>query len=131
MRPGRKSATVRRVRTRYLLVDDSDEFAASATRLLESQGSEVVGRATTGAEALELVQALDPDAVLLDIELGEEDGIALTHDLHERAPHVPIVLISAYGSDDLGDLISGSRAAGFVPKHALAVAAINAVLEGA
>jgi DNA-binding NarL/FixJ family response regulator len=118
------------VKPRYLLVDDSDEFLASATRLLESQGIEVVGRATTGAEAIRLVLALAPDAVLLDIELGEEDGIALTHTLHERAPDIPIVLISAYERDDLGDLISGSRAAGFVPKRALGVDAISAVLEG-
>jgi DNA-binding NarL/FixJ family response regulator len=118
------------VTARYLLVDDSDEFLASATRLLESQGIEVVGRATTGAEALQLLHALEPDAVLLDIELGEEDGIALTHTLSELAPDIPIVLISAYERDDLGDLISGSRAAGFVPKRALGVDAINAVLEG-
>jgi DNA-binding NarL/FixJ family response regulator len=118
------------VSNRYLLVDDSEEFLASASRLLESQGIEVVGHAMSGAEALELAQALKPGVMLVDIELGDEDGIALTHELHAGSPDVPIVLISAYEPDDLGDLISGSRAAGFVPKRALGVDAITAVLEG-
>jgi DNA-binding NarL/FixJ family response regulator len=116
---------------RVLLVDDSEEFLASATRLLESQGMEVIGTAGSGAEALELTEQLAPDLVLVDIELGPEDGIALTHKLRAHAPEPAIVLTSAYERDDLAELIVSSSAAGFVPKRELGLDAIEAILDAA
>ena len=113
---------------RCLLVDDSEEFLASATRLLEAQGFEIVGHATSGNEAVEMAVRLEPDLVLVDIELGEEDGIALAQVLTERAPSSRVVLISAYSRDDLTELIAGRSAAGFVPKSLLSADAIAAVL---
>ena len=95
---------------RCLLIDDSEEFLASATRLLEAQGLEIVGRATNRDEALDLVARLTPDLALVDIELGEEDGIALSEELSRRAHSTKVVLIYAYASDDLADLIAGGSA---------------------
>ena len=101
---------------RCLIVDDSDEFVASASRLLGSQGLDVVGSASSGDRALELAGSLAPDVALVDIELGEEDGIELSHALAEHAPETQVVLISSYDQADLGDLIARSPAAGFLPK---------------
>jgi two-component system, NarL family, nitrate/nitrite response regulator NarL len=119
------------VSVRCLLVDDSEEFLSSAARLLESQGFEIVGGARTGAEAIDLMTELDPDVVLVDIELAEEDGIALTADLQSRSPSTCIVLISAYERDDLSDLISGSAALGFLPKNELGARAIADLIGSA
>jgi DNA-binding NarL/FixJ family response regulator len=119
------------VTSRCILVDDSEEFLASATRLLESQGIEIVGRAMSGEAALELADRLSPDLALVDIELADEDGISLAQALHVRAPATRIVLISAYERDDLADLISDSSAVGFVPKRSLGADAIAAVLDSA
>src|SRR3954447_21914697 len=83
------------VTLRCLLVDDSREFLTSATRLLESQGVEVVGRATNGREALRLALALAPDVALVDIDLGEEDGLAVAHEIEDQVASVRVVLISA------------------------------------
>jgi DNA-binding NarL/FixJ family response regulator len=116
------------VSLRALLVDDSEEFLASAGRLLESEGIEVVGYAKSGREALDLAVALEPDLALVDIELGEEDGIELTGELQDRAPSTTVVLISAYDREDLTDLIAESRAAGYLPKSSLGAAAISALL---
>jgi DNA-binding NarL/FixJ family response regulator len=116
------------VKLRAILVDDSDEFLASAGRLLESQGIEIVGYANTGAEAVELAATLKPHLALVDIELGEEDGIALTEELQDRAPATQVVLISAYERDELTDVISDSRAVGYLPKSALGAAAIMSLL---
>src|SRR5918997_6048863 len=107
------------VNLRCLLIDDSPEFLASAARLLESQGIDVVGCATSTREALELVATLDPNLALVDIELADEDGIALAQQLSARAPSTPVVLISAYDQADVGELIVETRAAGFLPKSAL------------
>jgi DNA-binding NarL/FixJ family response regulator len=117
------------VTLRCLLVDDSEEFLASAARLLESQGIEIVGSATSGDEALRLAEQLEPDLALVDIELAGEDGIALTQEFEARAPATRVVLISAYEREDLRDLMADSRAVGFIPKSSLGAREIATVLD--
>jgi DNA-binding NarL/FixJ family response regulator len=117
------------VKLRSLIVDDSETFLASARRLLESQGLEIAGTATSGAEALDLASALSPDVALVDVELGEEDGFALADALRSRSPATRVVLISTYGSDEMDDLISTSSAVGFLPKSRLSGDAVRALLE--
>ena len=113
---------------RCIIVDDSEEFLASASRLLGSQGMEVLAVASTGDHALHLAGELGPDLALVDIELGEEDGIELSHELASRVPATRVVLISSYDQADLGDLIARSPAAGFLPKTDLGAAEIRAIL---
>jgi DNA-binding NarL/FixJ family response regulator len=113
---------------RCVIVDDSQEFAASVSRLLGSQGLDVVGLAATGEEALRLAEQLAPDVALVDIELGAEDGLTLSHRFAARAPSTRVILISSYGADDLGDLIQRSPAVGFLPKTELGAAAIRRLL---
>ena len=113
---------------RCVLVDDSEEFLASAARLLESQGIEIVGVATSSDEALELVRRVKPDLALVDVELADEDGVTLSQELDTQAPGTRVVLISAYEQDELRELASGSRAAGFLPKSELGAAAIATLL---
>ena len=113
---------------RCLIVDDSAEFLASASRLLNSQGLDVVACASSGDGALRLATTLAPDVALVDVELGDEDGIALSHVLAERAPLTRIVLISSYDRDELGDLIAHSPAAGFLAKNDLGAGAIAELL---
>jgi CheY-like chemotaxis protein len=108
---------------RCLIVDDSEEFLASASLLLESQGVEVVACASSGADALELAWDLALNVALVDVELGDEDGIALAQELGE---HTQVVLISAYERAELGDLLSGVP---FLPKKALGAPAIERLLR--
>jgi DNA-binding NarL/FixJ family response regulator len=115
---------------RSLIVDDSEPFIESARRLLESQGVEIVGTATSTGEALDLVAALSPDLALVDVELGEEDGIALAGQLRARSPATRVVLISTYDRDEMQDLISTSAAVGFLPKNRLSGNAVRALLDG-
>ena len=60
-----------------LVVDDSAPFRATARALLEARGYRVVGAVADGGEALAAVEAMRPDAVLLDINLPDADGIAV------------------------------------------------------
>jgi DNA-binding NarL/FixJ family response regulator len=117
------------MRLRSLIVDDSKTFLASARRLLESQGVEIVGTATSGAEALDLAGMLSPDLALVDVELGEEDGFALAGALRSRSPATRVILISTYGSDAMQDLISTSSAIAFLPKGRLSGDAVRALLN--
>ena len=59
-----------------LVVDDSAPFRATARALLEARGYRVVGAVAGGGEALAAVEAMRPDAVLLDINLPDADGVA-------------------------------------------------------
>jgi DNA-binding NarL/FixJ family response regulator len=113
----------------YLIVDDSEEFLASASRLLESQGLEIVGCASSGDAALTLAETLRPDVALVDIELGDEDGVELARKLSADGSGVRVVLISSYERDDLGDLIANTTAIGFLPKSALGAAALERLLR--
>jgi two-component system nitrate/nitrite response regulator NarL len=117
------------VRLRCLIVDDSEEFVASATRLLESQGLEIVGAATASSDALRLAHTLRPDLALVDIELADEDGIELAQALDERVPKTRVVLISAYERDELSELVADSPAVGYLPKSALGAQAITKLLS--
>jgi two-component system, NarL family, nitrate/nitrite response regulator NarL len=89
---------------------------------------DVVACASSSENALRLVRTLAPDVALVDIELGEEDGISLSHELVARAPATRVVLISSYGRDDIGDLVASSPVAGFLPKTDLGAAAIAQLL---
>jgi two-component system, NarL family, nitrate/nitrite response regulator NarL len=109
---------------RCLLVDDSEAFLASASRFLSAQGLEVVGCASYGAEALHLARQLEPDVVLVDVQLGDEDGLEVTRRLSATAHAPRVILISSHSHDDLAELIADSPAVGFLPKSALNAEAI-------
>jgi two-component system, NarL family, nitrate/nitrite response regulator NarL len=119
---------LKRVALRCLIIDDNQEFLASARRLLESQGIEIVGSASSAQEAIRLVDELEPDVALVDVELGDEDGIALADELVARAPETEVVLISSHDRSELSELLTSSRAAGFLPKTDLGAAAIAGLL---
>jgi two-component system, NarL family, nitrate/nitrite response regulator NarL len=112
------------VALRCLIVDDSEAFLASARALLSAQGLEIVGVASTYAEALRLAERLRPDVTLVDVEFGEEDGLEVARELAGRVPASRVVLISTHPQDELGEVIAESPAAGFLAKTALSAAAI-------
>jgi two-component system, NarL family, nitrate/nitrite response regulator NarL len=108
-----------------LIVDDSDEFLASAARLLEAQGMSVVGRATSSDEALRRADEVVPDVVLVDVELGDEDGVELAQELEARLPSTRVILISAHEREELDLLANGVE---FLPKSSLGAAAIEKLI---
>lgn len=108
---------------RFLIVDDNAHFLAAARDLLEREGLVVVGVASTSAEALRLAEELRPDAILVDVDLGEESGFDLAQRLSADGV-APVVLISAYAESELVDLITASPAVGFVSKSELSARAV-------
>lgn len=117
---------------RCLIVDDSPSFIEAARRLLERQGVEVVGVASTSAEALRHYQELRPDVTLVDIYLGAESGFELAERLHRAGGPTPppVVLISSHSERDFGKMIERSPAVGFLAKSALSREAIDDLLRG-
>jgi DNA-binding NarL/FixJ family response regulator len=112
-----------------LIVDDHPSFRASARAVLEAEGFDVVGELTLGASVTDAVISLDPDLVLLDIQLPDMSGFDVCAELEgceERKGQV--ILVSSRDLSDYGDLVETSCACGFVAKGELSGAVIAALL---
>jgi DNA-binding NarL/FixJ family response regulator len=111
-----------------LIVDDHAGFRSSARVLLEMDGFRVVGEAADGATAVVAAEALDPELVLLDVQLPDTDGFEVAHAILGRSPGTRIVMVSSRDESDYGDSVVLSGALGFVAKAALSGPAVRAVL---
>jgi len=116
---------------RCLIVDDSKVFQDAARSLLEIGGITVVGIASNGTEALQLVEKLRPDVTLLDVDLGGVSGFEVARRIHRETspPRAPVILISTHREADYADLIAASPVIGFLPKSSLSAQAIRELLD--
>jgi DNA-binding NarL/FixJ family response regulator len=83
-----------------LVVDDHSAFRASARRLLELDGFEVVGEAIDAKSGLQAAKDLRPDVILLDIGLPDRSGYEVAQQLANES--VGVVLVSSRARSDLG-----------------------------
>ncbi|MDQ1379345.1 MAG: hypothetical protein QOJ71_64 [Actinomycetota bacterium] len=113
--------------SRLLIVDDNAQFLGAAKDLLERQGVDVIAVASTAAEAIGITHELRPDCVLVDVDLGADNGFDLAVRLAADGA-CPVVLISAYSETDFADLIAASPAVGFISKADLSAQRIADVL---
>jgi DNA-binding NarL/FixJ family response regulator len=116
---------------RVLIVDDQACFRRAARELLVARGFSVVGDADTADAALEAVDRLKPDAVLLDVRLGDEDGRDLARALTTAHPGVAVALVSCDDQRDQPGLLEQTGASGFVLKSRLAAADLAQLWRGA
>lgn len=118
------------VPVRVLIVDDQLPFRNAARGVVDRlAGYEVVGEAESGEEALVLAAELAPDLVLMDINMGEMDGIEATGHIIGRDPAVMVVLLSTYDLDDLPSEARTSGASAYVPKDDFGGRGIRALWE--
>lgn len=119
---------------RVLLVDDHAILREGIRYLLSASGEvDVVGEAQDGVEALEMVESLRPDAVLMDIAMPRMNGIEATAELKKRHPELPVLILSMYDSEEYVLPILKAGASGYVLKRAAAqelVSALKAVVAG-
>ena len=115
----RDQTTIDRVDCTVLIVDDHPSFRASARVLLEAEGFNVVGEAADGASALTEAGRLQPQVVLLDVQLPDIDGFDVAERLTGHPNGPAVILVSSRDSSDFGPLVSRSGARGFVPKAEL------------
>lgn len=112
-----------------VIVDDHSGFRTQARRLLEQIGYRVVGEAGTGSEALATVRQLKPDVVLLDIQLPDIDGFAVSSELTAVPPSPTILLVSTREGMDYGSRLTSCGAAGFIAKADLSADSLLSVLD--
>ncbi|WP_167305916.1 response regulator [Nocardioides euryhalodurans] len=112
-----------------VIVDDNRSFLQVARTLLERDGVDVVGVASTSSSALEQVRRLRPDTVLVDVHLGAESGLDLVRTLHadEHCRGSSAILMSTHSEVDLAMVVADAPVAGFVTKSELSAATIDEV----
>ena len=105
---------------RVIIVDDQAPFRMAARLVVEStEGFDVVGEAESGEASIELAKEVDPDLVLMDVNLPGINGLEATRSILGEADHrVVILLLSTYEESEFGSQIAESGAAGFISKSA-------------
>jgi DNA-binding NarL/FixJ family response regulator len=111
-----------------LIVDDHPSFRASARRLLEAEGFEVVGEAGDGHAAIAAAEQLKPDLVLLDVQLPDLNGFEVAERLAAMGLPSAVILTSSRNPAEYGQLDSATAVRGFVAKADLSGAVLTELL---
>ncbi len=103
-----------------VVVDDQPIFRDAAREWFTARGFNVVAEAGCAASAVEAVQRYRPDAMLLDVELGDDDGFAVCAAVTRMRPGLAVILTSADNKyEHLSEDIASCGARGFVWKQHL------------
>ncbi len=114
---------------RTLLVDDHALFRDGVASLLLAWGHEVVGQASDGGEAIEMVDQTSPEVVLMDVRMPNVSGLEATAQIKQRHPEVAIVMLTV--SEEEADLFRAIKAGaqGYLLKN-LEAPQLRSMLEG-
>ncbi|QIK65974.1 response regulator transcription factor [Nocardioides sp. HDW12B] len=120
--------------SRVVVVDDHPVFRRGVSALLRAEGHEVAGEAADGEEAIAVVAAERPDAVLMDLSMPLTDGFAATAHICAAYPDTRVLVITLF--DDEASVVRAleAGASGYVSKQAdpeQIIGALDAVLTGA
>jgi signal transduction histidine kinase len=126
-----RALLARSTRIRVLVVDDNDGFRESLLALLDAGDLEVVGEASSGLEALEVVEHVRPDVVLMDVRMPGLDGIETTRRLKAAHPELGVVALSGHEDQDIVRDMLVAGANGYVLKDSDGDEILNAVAEAA
>ena len=104
---------------KIMLVDDHEIVRAGLRMLLQSQSDmEIIAEASSGAEALTLIQDCQPDVILMDVSMEEMNGIEATRKLKSCCPNVSILALTIHEEDEYFFQMLSAGASGYIPKRA-------------
>ncbi len=105
--------------TRLLLVDDHAVVRSGLRMLLSAEPDvEIVGEASTAAEAMQAAGIVKPDVILMDIGLPDLSGIDATREIKKRLPEIAIVALTIHEDEEYFFKMLEAGASGYVPKRA-------------
>ncbi len=94
---------------RVLIVDDHEVVRRGLRQMLDQvTGIEIAGEAPDGESGARLVGSLDPDVVLLDVQMPGQDGVATLRQIREKSPETKVILLSVFAKDE--QIFAGLRA---------------------
>ena len=104
---------------RVVIADDHPVVRAGLRGMLEPESDiEVVGEATNGREAVSLVGRLEPEVVLMDLQMPELDGVAATTQIRDRYPETNVLVLTTFDTDADITRAIGAGATGYLLKDA-------------
>ena len=113
---------------RVLIADDHPVYRDGMRGLLESvEGIEVVGEAASGKQAVDLAAALQPDVVLMDIQMPEMNGIEATRSVLHTSPHIAVLIVTMFQDDDSVFSAMRAGARGYLLKDASGAEVLSAI----
>ena len=113
---------------RLLIVDDQPAVRQGLHMLLTSESDlSVVGEACCGESALDLAASLNPDVVLMDVEMAGMDGIAATGALHRIKPRIQVIVLSIHDDERTRTRAKKAGAVAFVAKSTPPEALLSAI----
>ncbi len=118
-------------KVRVLIVDDVADTRENVRKLLQFESDiDVVGAARSGMEGIQLAQELDPDVVLMDINMPDLDGISATEAIRQKSPHTQVVILSVQGDQNYmrRAMLAGAR--DFLTKPPMGDELVSAVRRG-
>ena len=119
---------------KIVVVDDHTLFRNGLRTLLDGiEGFSVIGEASNGVELLELLPGIEPDVILLDIEMPKMNGIVTAEEALKRYPDLKIITLSMYGDEDYYFKMVSLGVKGFILKNSEikeVAAAIETVVGG-
>ena len=113
--------------TRVFLLDDHEIVRRGVRDLLEAHGMDVVGEASTAAEALARVPATRPEVAVLDVRLADGNGIEVCRELRSAQPELRCIMLTSYADDEalLDAIVAG--ASGYALKEIRASDLVDAI----
>jgi two-component system, NarL family, invasion response regulator UvrY len=117
-------------RVSVMIVDDQAPFRAAARAVVDRVvGFELVAEVESGEDAVTESRRLQPDLVLMDINMGELDGIEAARQITEARPDTKVILVSTYAEDDLPPRARTSGAVAYVNKDELSPRVVRRLWE--
>ena len=104
---------------RTLVVDDSAAVRTSLSALVnEQERLELIGTAADGREAVDKVETLTPDLVLMDLQMPGMNGLDATKEIQRRSPDVHVIVVTTHDGHGIRSACENAGADGFVSKNA-------------
>jgi DNA-binding NarL/FixJ family response regulator len=113
-----------------LIVDDHPEFRSFVRAMLAADGFDVTGDVPDGEAAVAAVRELEPDVVLLDVQLPGIDGFEVANRIAALEAPPAVILTSTRDAEDFEGRLSAAPVLGFVPKHSMSVDRLLELLDG-
>jgi NarL family two-component system response regulator LiaR len=114
--------------TKILLVDDHKVVRSGLAKfLLVNKDFKLVGEASDGAEAIQMVSLHQPDVVLMDLMMPGMDGITATREIHKKFPQVKIIALTSFAEQNMVQGALQAGAIGYLQKNVTAKELGNAI----
>ncbi len=113
---------------KLILVDDHAVVRSGLGKFLKvNKDFQLVGEASDGEEAIQMAALHKPDVILMDLMMPGMDGVAATHEIHKKHPHIKIIALTSFSDQNMVNGALQAGAIGYLQKNVTAAELANAI----